>query len=160
MDVEQDSSSTSVATLESTKRPRKKKWPKLNGRKTEDLNKFWIRKFRSYVRKNRHLLIGVRDFSWWDDFMNRSKEPGVRGAPFFSYNKKFKNHLKANEEYLARIQRWYIDFGKDYAFKKHGRDVEFAKAVCEYAEEELMDFWKQRFWESFQFEDWCDQVFT
>jgi hypothetical protein len=66
---------------------------------------------------------------WWEEFMDRSQEPGIRGAPFSSYSTKFKNHLKSNEEYIMRIQRWYIETGKDYAYRKHGADFEYAKAV-------------------------------
>jgi hypothetical protein len=103
MEVEGEGNSSSLTTISSSKRARKLKWPNLRGRKTEDLNKFWIRKFRSYMRKNTHLLFGVRDPTWWEDFMDRRKEPGNRRAPFSSYNKKFKKHLKSNDEYLKRV---------------------------------------------------------
>ena len=44
------------SSLSTSKRGRKVLYPNLKGKKTEDLNKFWLRKFRSYMRKSVHII--------------------------------------------------------------------------------------------------------
>jgi hypothetical protein len=71
---------------------KKLKWQNLCVRQTEDLNKFWTWKFRTYIRKNRYLLLSERASSWWADFLDRRKKPGNKCASLSSvYSKKFDN---------------------------------------------------------------------
>jgi hypothetical protein len=53
-----DGSATVNTTVPRTerKRGRKAMRPNLRGKKTEDLDKYWIRRFRGYTRKNPEIL--------------------------------------------------------------------------------------------------------
>jgi hypothetical protein len=61
------------------KRGRKAVRPLLKGKKTEDLDKYWIRKFRAYIRRNAELLSRCRDTDFWAWFLSKEGEPGLFG---------------------------------------------------------------------------------
>jgi hypothetical protein len=76
------------------KRGRKSKRPHLRGKKTEDLDKYWIRRFRAYLRKSPERLAHSREMDFWAWFLSKEAEPGLSGV-FKSYSKQHRLFLRS-----------------------------------------------------------------
>ena len=68
------------------RRGRKSKRPELRGKKKEDLDKYWIRRFKAYAKQDTEMLSKVRDRDFWVWFLSPESEPGVAGNQFKSYS--------------------------------------------------------------------------
>jgi hypothetical protein len=112
--------------------------PNLVGRKTEDLDKFWLRKFKAYVKKNPTLVLSnTKHPEFWNWIFSKSSDPGGSGM-FKSFNRKYKQHLQKNSEFGEQFKLWYENDGRNQAFARFNEAL--ATQYCEYVETELFKF--------------------
>jgi hypothetical protein len=130
MDVEDDYSSQSnqlpdgpifafpaFREAEPRKRGRKPKRPQFRNKKTEDLDKFWFRKFRSYIRKiPSHTTEAPFNREFWEWF--RQTEPGANACEYKSYNLAYKRYVVNKAEFRERFARWLSTDGRRKMYNK------------------------------------------
>ena len=123
-DFEDDFSTTSYPhdhpcsySLSQSPEPKKFSTSELMGRKSEDFDKYWIRKFRSYLRKNMDLLCLLSDEPFWKWFMSPQSEPKTKHM-FKSYNKKYRAYLRSQPEFLRLMRNWYWEYGNNETLAK------------------------------------------
>jgi hypothetical protein len=112
---------SAAANLEGPrKRGRRPKWPFIPKCKTEDFDKFWIRRYRTYLKKQvRKGKSGSSsdseeaspsEFVTW--FISDESQPGKQNPQYKSYNYKYKRHLLDQSEFINGIRAWYLIHGE------------------------------------------------
>ena len=89
------------------RRGRKSNRPELRGKKTEDLDKYWMRRFKGYAKKNIP-LDRVRDRDFWTWFLSKDSEPGLHGSQFKSFSKQHREYLRSHNEFVNYLNDWFI----------------------------------------------------
>ena len=80
-------------------------------KKTEDLDKFWFRKFRSFIRKApSHCMEAPFNQEFWEWF--KQTEPGVPSCEYKSYNLAYKRFVVNRVEFRDRFSSWLNEFGR------------------------------------------------
>jgi hypothetical protein len=87
------------------RRGRKPKRANLRGKKTEDLDKYWLRRFRSYLKRN-HDGLNLPDKEFWTWFVSSDSEPKPSGA-FKSYSNKYREFLRNKGEFIDVLRDWF-----------------------------------------------------
>ena len=122
---------------EPKKRGRKPKRPQFRNKKAEDLDKFWFRKFRKFVRQvPSHCTEAPFNREFWEWF--RETEPGAVTCSYKSYNLAYKRELVTKLEFRDRFANWLNETGRKKMYERFERDL--AEAYCKYAEEEILNY--------------------
>ncbi len=90
-------------------------------KKTEEKDKYWLRAFRSHIRKiveseDNHMVKDELDF--WEFYLGPNGKPG-KGHKFLSYGKKYKSFLFANQFFVCRFRQWFEENGEGLLLKKY-----------------------------------------
>ena len=118
------------------RRGRKPIRPHLQGRKTEDLDKFWLRKFKAYAKKDPAQVVeNTKDREFWNWFFSKSSDPSVSNHMFKSFSRKYKQFLLKNTEFVEQFRLWYENKGRNEAFSRFNEPL--AQQYCDYVENEL-----------------------
>ena len=107
-------------------------------RKTEEKDKFWLRAFRSAMKKeinHSKYEISTCDRLFWREYLSKAGEPG-RDSRFPSYNRSYKNYLFSRISFVQCFRRWLEIEGASELRKRHcpERDPEMYRMMWEYAE--------------------------
>ena len=81
---------------EPIRRGRKPLRPQFGNKKTEDLDKFFFRKFRNYVKKNIPLRKRLTERKFWSWFLSKNSEPGNAYCHHRSYAIAYKKEILAH----------------------------------------------------------------
>ncbi|OMJ68615.1 hypothetical protein SteCoe_33877 [Stentor coeruleus] len=90
-------------------------------KKTEEKDKYWLRAFRSYIRKvveSEDNHMGKDELEFWDFYLGPNGKPG-KGHKFLSYGKKYKGFLFANNFFVHKFRQWFDDNGENLLMKKY-----------------------------------------
>lgn len=103
----------------SSEHPKAKKASKTRGRKklrpgnplkTEVMDKFWLRLFRSFVKSHLDSICSSSsDKDFWKWFISKGK-PG-KHCNFLSYNKEYRERIFANPSFCALFAAWGMNPG-------------------------------------------------
>lgn len=110
--------------MEPKKRGRKPKNPGRRGKKNEDIDKFWIRRFRTYCRTHKDFLDKASTDEFWEWFVSKEAEPGKSNPYHKSYSKNHREYLRKNREFTTFMREWYNIEGKEEIKKKFPHDEE------------------------------------
>jgi len=130
--------STQTAKLPRGRRPNPKS-QEVGCRKNEEKDKFWLRAFRSAMKRDfPKLKKGLGDRSFWRDYLGKFGEPG-KSHQYPSYNRKYKNHLFSHTVFTQRFRTWLDSEGAQTLRLKHNPDTkpETYRMLWEYAREVL-----------------------
>jgi hypothetical protein len=108
--------------------------------KSEDVSKWWIRRFRTWLKKNRSYISSQKsNQEFWYDFLKKKNEPGAGKIQFKSFNKKYVKYLTDQNEFCMCMWNWYYEHGRAQAETSFSdKSTDFISGICTYAEEELM----------------------
>lgn len=89
-------------------------------KKTEEKDKYWLRAFRSHIRKvveepNEFIK---EELDFWDFYLGPNGKPG-KGHKFLSYGKKYKCYLFSNQFFVLRFREWFDANGELLLVKKY-----------------------------------------
>jgi hypothetical protein len=89
--------------------------------KTEEKDKFWLRAFRSYIRKHvdsvwRELTDEEKYF--WKFYFSANGKPGKK-RKFLSYGKVYKSFLFDNKFFKVRFKEWFTSEGDSVLERKY-----------------------------------------
>lgn len=89
-------------------------------KKTEELDKFWLRAFRGYME----ILIPQIESSICPDqleflaeYLSAEGRPG-KGSRFLSYGRKYKDYLFSHRSFAYLFHKWFLEQGKAELRKK------------------------------------------
>jgi hypothetical protein len=111
--------------------------PTLRGMKSEDIDKYWIRRFRIYLERKQNELFLDQDSTFWKQFISRESEPG-KNSTYKSYNKSYRRYLTRKDTFVEVFKRFFDDEGESGVYEKHSDDKVLAGALCDYARKEIM----------------------
>lgn len=111
------------------------------GKKTEEKDKFWLRAFRSSMKKDFHRIkkeLATGDRSFWREYLSKEGEPGKTNR-FSSYSRSYKDHLFGRPGFVIRFRKWLEKDGLQELENKHSSDTEpeTYRVLLEYAREVL-----------------------
>jgi len=111
------------------------------GKKTEEKDKFWLRAFRSAMKKNFHRIkkeLATGDRSFWREYLSKEGEPGKTNR-FSSYSRSYKDHLFGRPGFVLQFRKWLEKDGLQELENKHSLDTEpdTYRVLLEYAREVL-----------------------
>ena len=90
-------------------------------KKTEEKDKYWLRAFRSHIRKvveSRNNCLEKEELEFWDFYLGPNGKPG-KGHKFLSYGKKYKGYLFSNNFFVMRFREWFDETGEQLLMKKY-----------------------------------------
>ena len=89
-------------------------------KKTEEKDKYWLRAFRSHIRKvvEEDNTMGSEELEFWEFYLGPNGKPG-KGHKFLSYGKKYKGHLFASTYFVQRFREWFDVNGEQLLMKKY-----------------------------------------
>ena len=89
-------------------------------KKTEEKDKYWLRAFRSHIRKvvEEPNEMNSEELEFWDFYLGTNGKPG-KGHKFLSYGKKYKGYLFANAYFVQRFREWFDASGEQLLMKKY-----------------------------------------
>jgi hypothetical protein len=108
-------------------------------KKTEEKDKYWLRAFRSHIRKiveNNEIIMGNDEADFWEFYLGPNGKPG-KGHKFLSYGKKYKGYLFANEFFVKRFRQWFEETGDQLLLKKYERGTAEWFVFYDYAARDL-----------------------
>ena len=115
--------------------------PVKGNKKTEEKDKFWLRAFRSAMRKHFHRKkkeLASCDRSFWREYLSKDGEPGKNNR-FSSYSRSYKNHLFSRHSFVKCFREWLATDGMQELRIKHNPELEPVtyQVLLEYAREVL-----------------------
>ena len=115
--------------------------PTKGAKKTEEKDKFWLRAFRSAMKKHFHLIkkeVATNDRSFWREYLSKEGEPGKTNR-YSSYSRKYKAYLFSRPGFVARFRKWLEKDGLEELKNKHNPETEpdTFRVLLEYAREVL-----------------------
>jgi hypothetical protein len=110
---------------------RKPKRPHLFGKKTEDYDKYWIRKFRAWAKRNSGVIISLSEPNFWGWFLSEDSEPKSTHK-FKSYSRVFREYLISHPTFHQQFTSWFWKLGREETFAKF--DEQFGAIYNNYAE--------------------------
>lgn len=90
-------------------------------KKREEMDKYWLRCFRAYMKGKYALLRGNftnEEQVFWDLYLSIDGEPG-QYASFHSYSHKYKEFLFTQKSFKHQFHLWFSQFGEDNLSKKY-----------------------------------------
>jgi hypothetical protein len=90
-------------------------------KKTEEKDKYWLRAFRSFIRKvveSGENQLEKEEADFWDFYLGTNGKPG-KGHKFLSYGKKYKTFLFSNAYFVLRFRKWFDENGEGLLVKKY-----------------------------------------
>ena len=90
-------------------------------KKGEEMDKYWLRSFRAYMKENYAFLRGRLTRSqetFWDHYMSKEGEPG-KTTPFHSYSRKYRDSLFTEYSFRRQFELWFSKFGEENLSKKY-----------------------------------------
>jgi hypothetical protein len=109
-------------------------------KKTEELDKFWLRAFREYIKKNYYKYEFTLDQKmFWEEYFSEDNMPG-KGKEFLSYGKRYKLFLFKNQIFAERFSEWFAIRGKEKLAEKRSPESFIFKEYYSYAKDELLTF--------------------
>lgn len=120
------------------KRGRKPKFPHYPNKKSEDFDKYWIRRFRNYVRKNcsEKPFSSGREFWIW--FASQKSVPGHPLCNFKSHSTQYRQNLLKEQEFVQQISGWFIQYGREEVVKRYRSQPAKSLVYVQYFEKEYL----------------------
>ena len=90
-------------------------------KKGEEMDKYWLRGFRAYMKGKYAFLRGnfaSDEQAFWDLYLSIEGEPG-QFARFHSYSRKYKEFLLSQKSFRQQFHLWFSQFGEDNLSKKY-----------------------------------------
>lgn len=90
-------------------------------KKTEEKDKYWLRAFRSHIRKvieSKEVQMGREELEFWEFYLGPNGKPG-KAHKFLSYGKKYKCYLFANQFFVEKFRAWFDANGEALLIKKY-----------------------------------------
>ena len=90
-------------------------------KKTEEKDKYWLRAFRSHVRKvveSKELQMGKDELEFWEFYLGPNGKPG-KAHKFLSYGKKYKTYLFSNPYFVDKFRTWFDSNGEALLLRKY-----------------------------------------
>lgn len=90
-------------------------------KKTEEKDKYWLRAFRSHIRKvveSQEIKMGKEEMEFWEFYLGPHGKPG-KGHKFLSYGKKYKGYLFSNQFFVEKFRTWFDANGESLLLKKY-----------------------------------------
>ena len=90
-------------------------------KKGEEMDKYWLRSFRAYMKENYAFLRGRLTSSqqtFWDRYKSKEGEPG-KATPFHSYSRQYRDSLFTEDSFRRQFELWFYQFGKKNLSKKY-----------------------------------------
>jgi len=140
--------STSPETLSDLKPSKKKRGRKPIRpndpirKKTEERDKYWLRAFRAYMKKNFSKVkknLNTEERNFWIEHLRPEGKPD-KGNKFLSYGKRYKNYLFSHPWFVEKFRRWFGEFGEKELKKKCKPGTELWFVFYDYACKELVNF--------------------
>ena len=112
-------------------------------KKTEELDKFWLRAFREYIKKQYlNYCFTTEDSTFWEEYWNEAKLPG-KGREFRSYGKSYKNWLFEHMTFAQAFADWFEFKGREKLAEKRSINSAIFDEYFGYASSELLT-WHER----------------
>lgn len=111
-------------------------------KKTEERDKYWLRRFRIYVQRHFYRIEKILDkneISFWNKYLNKKWVP-AKGNEFLSYGKKYKDFLFEQITFVDLFVKWFDRHGHDELCKKCTPGSELWIVFYDYAREELINY--------------------
>lgn len=110
-------------------------------KKTEEKDKFWLRAFRSAMKRdfpNFKSDLPLSDRAFWRDYVSKAGEPG-KSHRFQSYSRSYKDHLFSRREFAERFAHWLETEGVRELRRKYNPEVkpDMYAMMWEYAKDVL-----------------------
>ena len=105
---------TSEAGTQTERRPTKKK---------EELDKFWLRQFRKYMKGHYEKLkvsMSMGEKTWWKKYLSPDMKP-EKNRRFKSYSRAYKEELFRDPAFLPGFRRWFEQEGEKLLGRIFGR---------------------------------------
>lgn len=107
--------------------------------KTEEKDKFWLRAFRSYIRK--YIDVHWKEFSdderaFWKFYFSANGKPGKK-KKFLSYGRVYKNFLFDNIYFKNRFKTWFANEGDTVLERKYSPGTNEYYVYYNYCQTEL-----------------------
>lgn len=109
-------------------------------KKNEELDKYWLRAFRDYIKKTMSMRkFNLQEKEFWEEYFSEEKTPG-KGKEFRSYGKSYKLWLFGHEMFATEFQDWLVTYGRAKLALKRDEDTPVFREYLDYAMEELLTF--------------------
>jgi hypothetical protein len=90
-------------------------------KKTEEKDKYWLRAFRSHIRKvveSKELQMNKDEHEFWEFYLGPNGKPG-KAHKFLSYGKKYKTYLFSYSFFVEKFRTWFDSNGESLLLKKY-----------------------------------------
>lgn len=110
-------------------------------KKTEEKDKFWLRAFRSAMKRDFPGFksdLPLSDRAFWRDYVSKAGEPG-KAHRFQSYSRSYKDYLFSSREFAERFGQWLETEGVRELRRKYNPEAkpEMYEMMWEYAKNVL-----------------------
>ena len=140
MDVQTREMETQTEELKEPgkKRGRASQYP--TKKKHEELDKYWLRQFRRYLKKayvDLKASMPAPEKLFWKRYLSPDLKPD-KDRQFKSYNKDYKAYLFKNSYFAQRFRTWFSDKGESVLEKKFATGTDGFRTYYDYAVSELL----------------------
>lgn len=93
-------------------------------KKAEELDKFWLRQFRKYMKSHYATLktaMTIAEKTCWKNYLLPDMKPD-KNRTFKSYSRTYKQKLFSDPAFLPGFRRWFEREGEKILAKRFGRD--------------------------------------
>jgi len=114
-------------------------------RKKEDMDKFWFRQFRKYMKKAYFSLkarMEVSEKNYWKVYLGSETKPD-KGRRFKSYNSDYRNGLFASQYFRERFGRWFSAEAAAVLETRFDPETSNYETFMEYGQMELLPLCNQ-----------------
>ena len=109
-------------------------------RKPEDMDKYWLRQFRKYMKKayfNMKSRMEISERSYWKKYLSVEMKPD-KGREFKSYNSDYRSTLFSSAFFRERFGRWFSAEAKAVLGLRFDPGTSNYESFLEYGETELL----------------------
>ena len=108
--------------------------------KSEIKDKFWLRKFRIYMKGQFDDLKGSfsrEELEFWAEYLSKDGKP-EQGRRFLSYSKRYKQLLFNTPSFVSHFKGWFFEFGTALLERRHPAQSDMWKVYYNYVIEVLL----------------------
>lgn len=126
--------------MERRKRGRPRRTVPVVRKKTEEKDKYWLRAFHKYMRREYPRLregLSVLERQFWEFVLSREGTPGKdsqsESCRFASYGKAYKDYIFSHMTYMHLFRRWFLNIGSPQLSLKYEPQSEVYVQLHDYA---------------------------